>query len=37
MKLSDKDKADLCFAFAAFAATYLIIVLAAHGIAQGWW
>ena len=37
MRLSDKDKADLCFAFAAFAVVYLVIVLAAHGIAQGWW
>ena len=37
MRLSDRDKADLCFAFAAFAATYSIIALAAHGMAQGWW
>ena len=37
MRLSDKDKTEFCFGLAASAAVYAIIVLAAHGIAQGWW
>ena len=37
MRLSDKDKADICFAVAAFILTCGAIVLAAHGISQGWW
>lgn len=37
MRLDDKTRAELCFAFATFIGVYLIIVLAAHGIAQGWW
>lgn len=37
MRLPDKFKADLCFAVAVPAAIYAIIVLAAHGMSQGWW
>lgn len=37
MRLDDKARAELCFAFAAFAAVYSIIMLAAHGMSQGWW
>ena len=37
MRLSDKDKADICFAAAVPAAIYAIFVLAAHGMSQGWW
>lgn len=37
MRLPDKFKADLCFALAAFILTYGAIVLAAHGMSQGWW
>lgn len=37
MRLDDKTRAELCFVLAAVAAVYSIIVLAAHGLAQGWW
>lgn len=37
MRLDDKARAELCFAFAAFAAVYAVIVAAACGIAEGWW
>lgn len=37
MRLPDKFKADLCFAVAAFVLAYGAIVLAGHGMAQGWW
>ncbi|MGO5315834.1 hypothetical protein ACTQZK_01720 [Paraeggerthella sp. LCP19S3_G8] len=30
-------RSDLLFAFGSFAVTYAVIVLAAHGMAQGWW
>lgn len=37
MRLDDKTRAELCFLFAVIAAVYAIIVLAAHGMTQGWW
>lgn len=37
MRLDDKTKADLCIGCAAVAGCYLVIVLAAWGISQGWW
>ena len=37
MRIPDKFKAELCFALAAVAIAYGAIVLAAHGVEQGWW
>lgn len=37
MRLSDRDKADLCFGIVTTAAVYAILVIAARGMALGWW
>ena len=36
-KVYNDMRDDLLFAFGSFAVTYAVIVLAAHGMAQGWW
>ena len=37
MRLSNKERAELCFAVVVPCAVYLLIAIAAHGISQGWW
>ncbi|WP_274542582.1 hypothetical protein [Eggerthella sinensis] len=36
-RIDDKTRSELCFAFAAFVAVYAVIVIAARGVAEGWW